>query len=621
MPPPEGISDAVLSAAHAAGIGILVAAVDGKTVRNIWVSQRTVELLGRPAHELLVGDAYAVVAPEERERLVAQQQQRLGGVSVPAEFEATIVRPDGMKLPISAAVSYVTARGQRLMVAFLEDISARKRAEEALRASDTRFRRLMEDAPDGVAISRNGVVLWANEATARQLGVSSGAAMVGRSWDEYLDAEGLRTMRERTAHALKTGERKAPYEYRVRRVDGSYLVAEITSYPIEYEGEPAVIAFARAVTERAALRTQLARADRLAALGTLAAGVAHEINNPLTFMSLGVDALERALQGPIDGNDKSRVNDLLHEIRQGTARVAAIVRELNAYSRFDEDAREPVDLRAVLASAERLVAHQLRTRVRLTTDFRDPPRVLGNAGRLEQVFINLIMNAVQALPDAPATNRLEIVAKRAANGHAVVEVRDNGPGIPEEIRHRVFDPFFTTKAPGVGTGLGLSICHRIVTQLGGAIEIENDGGTVVRVTLPPATDEPACVGSQGRGSQELQRRRVLVIDDEPALVLTLRCLLEQDHDVVTVTDGRGALSRLLENEPFDLVLCDIAMPGIDGADLYDAVRVQRPELAERFVFMTGGAFTEKIVRFLERAARPCLQKPFPIAELEALLRR
>ncbi len=621
LPPPEGLGEAVLAAARAAGIGITVSSITESEVRNIWVSARALEIIGRPLRDVLERNAFDFIVPEERARLFEQRDSHVRSGRVRPYFETVLERSDGSHVPISASVSYVETSGQRLSVCFIQDISERKRAEDALRASDARFRRLMEDAPDGVVISRRGNVLWANDAAARLLGVRDGAALVGRSLDDHLDAEGARVMRERIAHSMATGERGLPHEYRARREDGSFVVAEITSHGIDYDGGPAVIAFARDVTERAALQGQLARADRLSALGTLAAGVAHEINNPLTYVSLGVDALERMVRAQISPEQSPRVHQLLTEIRHGATRVAAIVRELNAYSHFDEDARGPIDLREVFASVERLVAHHLLGRARLHINHRDTPLVLGNAGRLEQVFVNLVMNAVQALSENEAENRVDVFTKRGANGHAVVEVHDNGPGIPSELLGRVFDPFFTTKPPGVGTGLGLSICHRIVTQLGGEITIESDRGTVARVTLPAATEEPQSVPSQPRAQPDMSRRRLLVIDDEPALVLTLRCLLEQDHDVVTVTDGREALRRLVEDEPFHLVLCDLAMPGLDGPDLYDRVRERRPELAERFVFMTGGAFTEKITRFVERAARPCLQKPFPIAEIESLLRR
>ncbi|MBI2394132.1 MAG: response regulator [Deltaproteobacteria bacterium] len=381
-----------------------------------------------------------------------------------------------------------------------------------------------------------------------------------------------------------------------------------------------MLAFSRDVTERVAMQEQLARNDRLSALGTLAAGVAPEINNPLTFVLLAVEALERTLEEALGPAPAARVGELLDEIRHGASRVASIVRDLSAFARFDDEARGPVDLRAVLATAERLVARHLRGRALLVTTFDDPPFVLGNAGRLEQVFVNLLINSAQALPEGAPGNRIELRAGRTAEGRASITVRDNGPGIPADIAGRIFDPFFTTKAPGFGTGLGLSICHRIVTQHGGEIRVENDHGTLVRVTLPAALEEPARPGSS-TGDDAPVRRRLLVVDDEPALLLTLHCLLDADHDVVTAAGGREALGHMLEDPPFDLVLCDLAMPDLDGPDLYDQVRRRRPELADRFVFMTGGAYTNKFKSFVECSGRRCLIKPFPIAEIEALLRR
>jgi len=618
--PPEGIGDAVLAAARAAGMGITIASVEHESAKTIWVSERAAEIFGRPARDIVGRSSFEFIAPEERERLHAQRQARLRGEAIPTMFETVLLTPSGARVPVSVSISYVESRGKRLAVSFVRDVSAEKRAQEALRASDARFRRLMEDAPDGVVISRRGGVLWANDAAARLLGVESGASLIGRSLEEFLDEEGIRTMRARIEHAIKSGERGVPYQYRARHGDGTWVVAEITSHPIEYEGGPAIIAFARDVTARAALQAQLARADRLAALGTLAAGVAHEINNPLTFLTLGMDAVERLLPAVAQSQNEARLRELFAEIRHGATRVATIVRELSAYSRVDDDARGPVDLAEVIAAAERLVAHQLRGRATLSVSVADAPRVFANAGRLEQVFVNLIMNAVQSFPDGSTDNRVSIDARRAPNGDAVVEVRDNGPGIPEDLLGRVFDPFFTTKAPGVGTGLGLTVCHRIVTQLGGTITVENDRGVVVRVTLPPAIEGARPAAPTTEEPSALRRRRLLVIDDEPALVLTVRCLLEQDHEVVTATDGREALTHILKDAAFDLILCDLSMPGLDGADLYEQVRAQRPGLADRFVFMTGGAYTEKTIRFLESTNRPCLHKPFPIAELEAALR-
>jgi CheY-like chemotaxis protein len=245
------------------------------------------------------------------------------------------------------------------------------------------------------------------------------------------------------------------------------------------------------------------------------------------------------------------------------------------------------------------------------------PDVMGSAGKLEQVFVNLLINAVQALPESGGT--VELRAAREGD-KVIVEVRDDGPGIPPELLGKVFDPFFTTKPPGVGTGLGLSISHAIVTRLGGEISIESEPsrGTIVRVTLPTSS-APAAPESKPRESRRSRRRaRVLVVDDEPALALTLRCVLERDHDVVTAGEGRAAIA-LLENGDFDLILCDLGMPGLSGDAVYERIAAARPELAARFVFMTGGAFTARLQGFLDRVPNARLQKPFPIAALEELI--
>lgn len=615
--PPEGLSDAVLEAARVAGIGITVSIVDESGARNIWVSARAAEILGRTEEKLLGNNAFDYIAKEEHARLEENRRRRARGEILPSTFETIVIGDSGERIPVSVAISYVQRDGQRLAVSFVQDIRERKRVEGAVLASESRLRAVVEGAPDGVAISRNGALLWVNRAAAQLLGVATPELLIGRSLGEFLEPEGMLLMRDRVGRLMAGGKPEPPIEYRARRPDGTVVIAEIAALPIEWEGAPAIIAFARDVTDRAALQAQLARAERLAAVGTLAAGVAHEINNPLTFVTLGLDAVERALR---EGAPRERIDGLLHEVRQGATRVATIVRELGVFSRSDDDLRVPVDVAAVLATSIRMVAHQLRGRARLAQRFEPNDRVLGNSGRLEQVFVNLLLNAAQALPEGDPENTIEIATRKSLTDNVVIEVRDNGAGIPSEVLPRVFDPFFTTKAPGVGTGLGLSVCHRIVSQLGGDISVESvEGkGTVVRVSLPRATGEVPGALSAERAPPP--RKRVLILDDENAMVMTLRCLLERDHEVLATTDGHEALRRLLEDAPYDLVLCDLAMPGIDGVDLFERATGERPELTQRFVFMTGGAYTQKMRTFLETKRHRFLQKPFRIAEIEDILR-
>ncbi|MGZ3417494.1 MAG: hybrid sensor histidine kinase/response regulator [Polyangiales bacterium] len=619
--PPDGVIGAILRAADAAGLGVCVSTTDGDTVENVWVSDAACTIHGRPREELLRRSVLENVPPDALPRVREQSLRRQRGDDSPTRFETEILHPDGRRIQIAVGVTYVELDGRKVAVTIFEDISARSRASSELAASEARFRALVEAAPHGIAIVRDGLMVYANPYLVKLMGYDLPSEMVGKTFEDVLFEPDAALARARAADII-AGRALPAAEYRFRKRDGGTVIAEVTSFLGHWDGTPALITIGRDVTERAALEAQLARADRLAALGTLSAGVAHEINNPLTFLTLGIAALEPILQeAQLDDARRARARALFDEIRRGAERVAAIVRDLRAFARFEDEERGPVDLGKVLASAERIAAHEVRAHGKFLVDVPELPSVLGSSGKLEQVFVNLLVNAAQALPETGGTVELRArVAKLGGGEKAVVEVRDDGPGIPPELLGRVFDPFFTTKPPGVGTGLGLSISHAIVTRIGGEITIDSapGKGTTVRVSLP-TSGAPVESSPNGPKSRRSRRRaRVLVVDDEPALALTLRCVLERDHDVVTADGGRAALA-LLEKGDFDLVLCDLAMPGLSGDAVYERTAAARPELAARFVFMTGGAFTARLQGFLDRVPNPRLQKPFPISALEDLI--
>jgi signal transduction histidine kinase len=456
------------------------------------------------------------------------------------------------------------------------------------------------------------------------LGHEDGRSLVGRSLVEFLSEEDVRIMRERI-EGMTRGERYPPREYRARRDDGTYVVAEITSLPCLFEGEPAVIGFARDVTERAAMREQLQRADRLVSLGTLAAGVAHEINNPMAVSALASDALAQLIdRAGLPAGVRDEMHALVSNIRLGTERVSAIVRDLKTFSRVEEEGPGPVNLEEVLANAQRMATHAVRHGATLRAEVDALPPVLGTPGSLEQVFVNLLINAAQAFPVPRTDNEIVLRARADGHGKVVVEVQDNGCGIPEEVRARIFDPFFTTKPVGVGTGLGLSISHGIVVRHRGEITCESAPGvgTTMRVTLPvldpAAVAAPVVIIDRPRGASK-QRDRILVIDDERALLVTLKMLLRENHDIVTAESAEEALALFARGEKFDLVLCDLMMPRLTGMDLYEHLRRTSPRCAERLVFMTGGAFTPRAAGFLSSVKNPRLEKPFTAEAVERLL--
>jgi PAS domain S-box-containing protein len=467
-----------------------------------------------------------------------------------------------------------------------------------VRSDASVFQAILDAAPDGVVISRDGVILFANDAAVRILGEPSRERVLGRHMHEFLGTAGARTMRERIELMRRTGARLPPLEYAATRADGSKVIGEVTSMVSSYEDQPAVVAFVRDVTERVNMREQLAATDRLAAVGTAAAGVAHEINNPLQIASLALGKLERQV-----GSDAS-AKQSLSELSNSLERIASIVRDLITFSRAEKFEREAVDVASALNAAARFVSHRLPEHVRLTTELGQLPPVLGSPHQVEQVVVNLLMNALQALPDGNGESEIVLTAG-THEGRIVIEVRDSGSGITPEILPRVFDPFFTTKPPGAGTGLGLAVCQGIVARHGGRMEIESEvgQGTTVRVRLPAAPPR-----DESPGDSEPRGLSILVIDDERQVVDTLERLLKGNR-VVGITDGAQAVEQL-DSEEFDVVLCDLGMRPVNGRDVYEAVAAKRPALAARFLFMTGGTFAQELHSFLNGLDRPPLYKPF-----------
>ncbi|MCA9531175.1 MAG: PAS domain S-box protein [Myxococcales bacterium] len=558
---------------------------------------------------------------EHRRRVVDALRRALRGDQFVLEWEGSMY---GVPLYIEALLNPIrTADGSiRGACVFLRDVTERKAAEEALRQTQRDFRQLIEQAPDGMVILRQGQLVYVNPTFARMLGYGDDArALVGERWVDLIHHDD----RDAARRAFSPDRSGGAVEHRLHHRDGrEVLVETMSARNIEFEDQPALLIAIRDVTQRKLGDAKLMTSDRLTSLGTLAAGVAHEINNPLGYLSTNVQYVYEALRAPamkeVVGED---VLSALRESLSGARRVRQIVKDLNQFSRADDQQVGPVDVHAVLESAIQMTANELRHRARLVRDY-DPrcPPAHGNDGRLGQVFVNLLANASQALDVGRAgDNEIRLRTRPRPDGKIVVEVEDTGPGIPEEVRRRVFDPFFTTKPVGEGTGLGMSICHGIVTGLGGQIEIESEvgKGTLVRVTLNASTGR-ASLGSGSRRApspldQDRGTARVLVIDDE-ALVGRAFARILRGHQVVVAESGRAALA-LVEGKQFDLIFCDLMMPDLSGMDFYEVLRQRQPELCERIVFMTGGAFTPRAREFVSSVENLVLEKPIDLFEVRS----
>ena len=579
------------------------------------------EVLGRPILRLLDTqyhrgfDQAMLSRLQEDGRIRLEMRQR--------RKDGTAIDVEGVSVALRDAAGRITG-----YVAVNRDVTDRRRAEQALRLSEERLKLALEATGDG---------LW-------ELNLQTGAAYLSPPWAERLGLAGGDLAEGRTALAALDPEEGSPeaarvrdhlegrrpwyeYEKRMSLPEAGWVLCRGKVVERGPRGEPLrLIGTLSDVTEKRRMQAQLIQSDRMASMGTLAAGVAHEINNPLAYVVANLGWVSQALQGAGPGaavgpEDHQEMREALEEARSGAERVRAIVRDLKTFSRADEPARGPADVRRVLESALNLARNEIRHRARVVTDLGEAPTVEASEHRLGQVFLNLLINAAQAIPEGRADqNQVRAVTRTDDRGRAVVEIHDTGCGIPPEHLGSIFEPFFTTKPAGVGTGLGLAICHGIVTGLGGQILVESQPGrgSVFRVVLPaaraPAPDEP-----ERPVPAHAPRACILVVDDEPLVGRAIQRILGSAHQVTVETSGRAALARAERGERFDLVLCDLMMPEMTGQDLLQALERTAPELAVRVVFLTGGAFTAAAQEFLDRTGRPRLEKPFEAEALERLV--
>jgi PAS domain S-box-containing protein len=401
----------------------------------------------------------------------------------------------------------------------------------------------------------------------------------------------------------------------------------ISARPFEKDGAVSgVVTVVRDVTDERATQTRLLVADRLASIGMLAAGVAHEINNPLAAvlanLDLASEQLARLLGGP-NPPEATEIGRMLHEAKDAGDRVRRIVRDLRTLSRPEADPTSPVDIHQVLESVLRLAKNEILRRAHVVRELADEARyVLGNEPRLSQVCLNLVMNAAQALPEGqPEENEIRVQTRLDPNGRVVVTVSDTGQGISPESMKRLFVPFFTTKAVGLGTGLGLSICQRLVTACGGDISAESrpGAGASFHVTLLPARPVTAAPPAVKPSLEAVAPRRskILMVDDEPVILSILNRALGGSHDCVVTTRASEALERLQAGERFDVILCDLMMPGMDGRQLFEEITRLDESQASRVMFLSGGAYTPVLQAFLARVPNERIQKPFDVAALKA----
>lgn len=588
-------------------------------LRPEWTTDAAKRITGYSTAELNArGGLSSMVVPEDRPRLSHHDREHREGL--PSVIEYRINTKSGQTRWLrDYRRPELDATGGRVVRIFgaVKDITEEKLADEARRdalrqleqrAEQARFRSLLDHAGESIFVIEPHTLglVDVNATACRELGYSREALLT-----MSLDQIQVGPQPRESPDAMKDG---LSAEQAYRRKNGDEFPVEVTVARRRFDGLDYLVVVAREISERKEMEAQLAQAGRLATVGELAAGVAHEVNNPLAYI---MNNLGYAIRSLPDGLDN--IANALRDGLDGAKRVREVVQDLKRFSRSDEEQVAPTDIQELLDSAIKLAHNEIRHRATLVRQYSRVPPVDGD-GRLAQVFLNLVLNAVHSMDEGDVHhNRIVFrIENRPEQREVAVSISDTGSGIAPEKLGKIFDPFFTTKPTGVGTGLGLSICRNITESMGGRIEVESELGAGATFTVTLRQSQEAFVTPPRAAAPTTVSRslKVLVVDDDVPVARSLGRLLKPRHQVTLAASGRQALS-LLEGSEYDVIFCDVMMPEMTGMELYKAVSRKNAKLSSRFVFITGGPFTPEARELFDEVTsnNPWLQKPFSEGDL------
>jgi len=504
---------------------------------------------------------------------------------------------------------------------------ARVRAQSELERTRDFLKNTLNAVPDPVFVKdREHRFIAMNAAFVRMMGQPE-QVLLGKSDYDFVPAHQADVFWEKDEEVFAAGKPNENEEVHTDSAGKTRIIITTKAPFTGAGGEPFLVAVIRDVTEARRLEMQLRLADRMASVGTLAAGVAHEINNPLAYISSNLSFIaEQLAQEELEPADRLELKEAVLESLEGAGRVRGIVQDLKFFARADDDKLGAVEVHQVIHSALRIVRNEVQHRAHITRALEEVPPVRGSEARLGQVVVNLLVNAIQALPtDRPVEQNTLRIATRLQGERVYIEVEDNGHGMTPEVQQHIFDPFFTTKPAGVGTGLGLSISNSLVQVMGGWIEVNSTlgRGSTFRLVLPvfKGPEEAPALSPEAVSHALVARRRVLLIDDEPSVGTAVRRLLRGLHEVYSVQDAREALRLIGRGERFDSILCDVMMVEMNGVQFLQELEQMAPDMARRTGLMSGGVFDPQARAFIQAHKLECLPKPFDLERLRRFLER
>jgi PAS domain S-box-containing protein len=575
----------------------------------------TCVISGFARDELLGRSTAALMDPDEVARVKEEFRAALAGAS--RRYECALIRRDGERRLLSVTNTPIRQRDRIIgVLGVARDVTEERLSAAALERSEARYTRLVESASDAIfTADASGRFTSVNRALEMSVGVAR-EALVGAPFTDVVDARDREPM-WRLFEETMAGQRTRG-EFRYRGADGQTRTGWAITAPIVEQGIVAgALAVVRDVTEERRLTDQLLQQEKLAAIGQLVSGVAHELNNPLA----GVMAFSQLLLASPGVNADTLAG--LETIHQESKRAAKIVKNLLTFARQHPPERRMTSLNEVLLDTLELRRYALRVQqIDVAVALDDAlPGTWADGFQLQQVFLNLLANAEQAMADQPGEKCMTLRSWREGE-RLFVAVADTGPGIAPENADRVFNPFFTTKPVGQGTGLGLSISDGIVRQHGGRIVVRSTPGAgaefVVELPLTAAGEEAPRAASATPPAPGTVRS-VLIVDDEPSIRGALSGFLDSlGHAPDAVGTGGEALERMRARR-YDAVLLDLRMPDMSGAAVYEAMKAADPGQAARVVFVTGDVQSDAARAFIRATGRPCLSKPFLLDDVAQVL--